>query len=155
MASVDKAAVMRQIDAACAVYGPRVGIANTRALAIALTANGIAESGLNVNAVGAAGEIGIWQFKTTGKALGTEALNQGITRDQLRTVDVGCAVMCWACGRSSDVRRAAEFGTVGDLTRAICIYVERPANSIGKAEERVQILRNQGVDPSTRCSTLG
>ncbi len=102
--------------------------------------NAYAESKLNVNAVGRAGEIGIFQLNPRG-------LGRNMSTSDMRDVRKSVDRVARAMKKNDKIMKLEARGAdIDDHVRAFCTEIERPKNRYKKAKDREKMIEKMMVD---------
>lgn len=104
-------------------------------LITAALVNAYAESRLNVQAVGQAGERGIFQLHPSG-------LGHGMSTNEMQDIRTSVDRIAKAIRKNKKIMKLeASQASIADHTAAFCIEIERPAKKHEKAKHRVRLMK--------------
>ena len=130
----EKIVVARQVEKRLREYG-----FSDELIAGALV-NAYAESRLDANAVGKAGERGIFQLNPKG-------LGRGMTADEMQDITLSVNRIARAVLKNNRVMELERVGgTVAQHTSMFCQEIERPRHKERKARERVKLIEKIMID---------
>ena len=130
----EKIVVARQVEKRLSEYG-----FSDELIAGALV-NAYAESRLDADAVGKAGERGIFQLNPKG-------LGHGMTADEMQDIALSVNRVARAVSKNDRVMELErKGGTVAQHTLMFCQEIERPRHKEHKARERVKLIDKIMID---------
>jgi len=102
--------------------------------------NAYAESELNVDAVGKAGERGIFQLHPQG-------LGHGMSIDEMRDIRASVDRVARAIKKNKKIMKLEKAGATAEAhTAAFCVEIERPDKKHSKAKSRVRLMKKMLIN---------